>query len=266
MGEARPLSGRIRPDDRPEQRHEPARTEAELEEFLLFCVVVAGKNADQQAAKLERFLGGRRPFAYLRSSERREPRGDGCGRCGWASTRSCGGASASSRTPAPTCGLRLGGPDALPGIGIKTAKFFVLHSRPERDARRPRHPRARLDARALGAGGPGGLPCPALPAGPRRLPVLGDRVLRDGVGPPPRRRGARSTGRASTSSSGRSGAGAPSRPLGALDQLDLVALGGVDEGDHRAGRPCGSARRSACSPSCQSAGTPRCRPPRTPGA
>jgi hypothetical protein len=29
----------------------PARTPAELEEFLLFCLVVAGKNADQQAAK-----------------------------------------------------------------------------------------------------------------------------------------------------------------------------------------------------------------------
>src|SRR5580693_1832865 len=47
-----------------------SRSPAELEEFLLFCVVVAGKNADQQAAKLERFLGGRRPFAFIRSSHR----------------------------------------------------------------------------------------------------------------------------------------------------------------------------------------------------
>ena len=49
----------------------PARTPAELEEFLLFCVVVAGKNADQQAQKLlQRFLGGRRPFAFIRASDR----------------------------------------------------------------------------------------------------------------------------------------------------------------------------------------------------
>ena len=47
----------------------PARTAAELEEFLLFCVVVAGKNADQQSLKLERFLGGRRPFAFIDAPE-----------------------------------------------------------------------------------------------------------------------------------------------------------------------------------------------------
>jgi hypothetical protein len=109
----------------------PARTEAELEEFLLFCVVVAGKNADQQAAKLERFLGGRRPFAFIRASERegllvprlREVRlgkytllersfrelahsGVDLASCPWEDLK------------------------AFPGIGLKTAKFFVLHSRP----------------------------------------------------------------------------------------------------------------------------------------
>ncbi len=108
----------------------PARTEPELEEFLLFCVVVAGKNADQQARKLDRFLGPRKPFAYIRASDRegtldarlREVRlgkysllarsfrelarsGADLRRCGWEDlTR-------------------------FPGIGIKTAKFFVLHSR-----------------------------------------------------------------------------------------------------------------------------------------
>jgi len=107
------------------------RTQEELEEFLLFCVVVAGKNADQQAAKLERFLAGRRPFAHILSSGRdgslgsrlREVRlgkytllarsflelarsGADLGACTWEDlTR-------------------------FPGIGIKTAKFFILHSRP----------------------------------------------------------------------------------------------------------------------------------------
>jgi len=107
-----------------------ARTDAQLEEFLLFCVVVAGKNADQQARKLEAFLQGREPFALIRSLKgaelgaqlRRVKLGKyalltrsfralaGSGldlrRCAWADLA------------------------ALPGIGIKTAKFFVLHSRP----------------------------------------------------------------------------------------------------------------------------------------
>lgn len=39
------------------------RTHEELEEFLLFCVVVAGKNAQQQALKLDHFLRSLR-FAY----------------------------------------------------------------------------------------------------------------------------------------------------------------------------------------------------------
>lgn len=34
------------------------RTEAELEEFLLFCIIVAGKNSKIQAKKLAEFLEG----------------------------------------------------------------------------------------------------------------------------------------------------------------------------------------------------------------
>ena len=47
-----------------------ARTQAQLEEFLLFCFVVAGKNADQQSVKLEAFLEGRSPFAWIRRLEK----------------------------------------------------------------------------------------------------------------------------------------------------------------------------------------------------
>jgi hypothetical protein len=107
----------------------PRRTDAELEEFLLFCVSVAGKNADQQAAKLERFLGGRRPFAYIREI--------GAGRLGERLREVRLGKYALlgrsfmelSRSGAD---LRACGWEELtrfPGIGIKTAKFFVLHSR-----------------------------------------------------------------------------------------------------------------------------------------
>lgn len=45
------------------------RTQSELEEFLLFCVVVAGKNAHQQAKKLDAFLSlenGATPFEKIR--------------------------------------------------------------------------------------------------------------------------------------------------------------------------------------------------------
>jgi hypothetical protein len=109
----------------------PARTEDELEEFLLFCVVVAGKNADQQAAKLERFLGGRRPFAYIGSSERagrlearlREVR---LGK--YSLLRRSFRQLADSGADLRACGWEE--LTRFPGIGIKTAKFFVLHSRP----------------------------------------------------------------------------------------------------------------------------------------
>lgn len=109
----------------------PARSAAELEEFLLFCVVVAGKNADQQSAKLERFLSGRSPFAHVRKSHRagmllsrlREAR---LGKYSLLSRSfselAHSGADLSSATWEELT--------RFPGIGIKTAKFFVLHSRP----------------------------------------------------------------------------------------------------------------------------------------
>src|SRR5208283_5751016 len=109
----------------------PARTAAELEEFLLFCVVVAGKNADQQALKLERFLGGRRPFAYLRAIDR-----DGTLEARLRDVRLgkyallCRSFRELSRSGADLGACAWEHLTRFPGIGIKTAKFFVLHSRP----------------------------------------------------------------------------------------------------------------------------------------
>lgn len=106
------------------------RSTEQLEELLLFCVVVAGKNADQQAAKLERFLSGRPPFAFIRRCERegslparlREAR---LGKYSLLerSFRALANARLDLRACSP---LDLTG---FPGIGLKTAKFFVLHSR-----------------------------------------------------------------------------------------------------------------------------------------
>jgi hypothetical protein len=107
-----------------------SRTAAELEEFLLFCVVVAGKNADQQALKLERFLGGRKPFAYIRSSDRE---GKLTERLKAVRLGKYALLGRSFRQLAGS-GIDLAGCTweeltAFPGIGIKTAKFFILHSR-----------------------------------------------------------------------------------------------------------------------------------------
>jgi len=102
-----------------------------LEEFLLFCVVVAGKNADQQARKLEVFLGGREPFRFIRSL--------GPGELAAGLRRVKLGkytllTESFRRLAAAGLDLRRCAWQDLtlfPGIGIKTAKFFVQHSRPD---------------------------------------------------------------------------------------------------------------------------------------
>jgi hypothetical protein len=107
-----------------------SRTPEELEEFLLFCVVVAGKNADQQSAKLERFLGGRKPFAHIRSSHKagrldaalRDVRLGKYSLLG----RSFRELAHSGRDLSSVTWEELA---EFPGIGIKTSKFFILHSR-----------------------------------------------------------------------------------------------------------------------------------------
>jgi hypothetical protein len=107
-----------------------SRSTAELEEFLLFCVVVAGKNADQQAAKLEGFLGGRSPFAFIRESDRKGRLEEHLRRVrmGKYSLLVRGFRQlATSGIDLRTCAWEE--LTRFPGIGMKTAKFFVLHSR-----------------------------------------------------------------------------------------------------------------------------------------
>lgn len=139
-----------------------ARTRAELEEFLLFCVVVAGKNADQQSRKLERFLGGRSPFAHIRASDRagvllarlKEVR---LGK--YSVLVRCMRELAASGIDLGACTWQE--LTKFPGIGIKTAKFFVLHSRAGQM-------HGVLDTHVLAWMGEHWAP-----DGPRRLPVPG---------------------------------------------------------------------------------------------
>jgi len=121
------------------------RTEAELEEFLLFCIMVAGKNAKQTAKKLDSFLftacaiGEMTPFEWLEHLAKLESNGI-------------------SKTPMKNCMTthKLGQYkrlerafkgilqfknrlkevsveelESVSGIGSKTSRFFVLHSRPD---------------------------------------------------------------------------------------------------------------------------------------
>lgn len=107
----------------------PARTGRELEEFLLFCIVVAGKNADQQARKLEAFLEGGEPFPLIRSMRN----GDLESRLKRVKLGKYALLSESFRQLGHAgLDLRKCSWEELllfPGIGIKTAKFFTLHSR-----------------------------------------------------------------------------------------------------------------------------------------
>jgi hypothetical protein len=108
-----------------------SRAPAALEEFLLFCIVVAGKNADQQSAKLEGFLRGRSPFAFIRECAGNGSLGRRLREVRLGKYTLLGRSFrqlAESDVDLRSCPW-----EALtrfPGIGIKTAKFFVLHSRP----------------------------------------------------------------------------------------------------------------------------------------
>ncbi len=119
------------------------RTEAELEEFLLFSIMVAGKSADQTAKKLDSFLfvtmGLMTPLSWVEHLLNLEN-------------------GISANKPLMVCmqNHKLGQYDRLykafkgivqfkgklkdvtvqdlesvHGIGAKTARFFVLHSRPD---------------------------------------------------------------------------------------------------------------------------------------
>lgn len=114
-----------------------AASRAEREEQLLFWYLVAGKRADQTARKLERLLTNlraeyphaRRPFRLLGRAlaEHRlesELRSVGTGKY----TLLMRGLPALVRLDVLTCTLKE--LEAVPGIGPKTARCWLLHTRP----------------------------------------------------------------------------------------------------------------------------------------
>ena len=116
------------------------RTEAELEEFLMFAILVAGKTAKQQAKKLDEFLSSKK---VLKLPEDTTPLEflDCLIRCDMLSSLMMKHKLGQYKrlTFAFIGILKFKGNlknvsvkelESVRGIGSKTARFFILHSRP----------------------------------------------------------------------------------------------------------------------------------------
>jgi len=115
------------------------RTEAELEEFLMFAILVAGKTAKTQAQKLENFLSSRgeaTPFEHLeylfggswimlRNAMRHHKLGQ------YNRIEQAFKGILMFKGKLKTVSVEE--LESVKGIGSKTARFFILHSR--KDAR-----------------------------------------------------------------------------------------------------------------------------------
>ena len=112
------------------------RTEAELEEFLMFAILVAGKGAEQQAKKLDAFLtdyrSDRSPFQYLEHiianySLTKEMMKHKLGQY----KRLLFAFTGILRFKGNLKNVTIEELESVKGIGSKTARFFILHSRPD---------------------------------------------------------------------------------------------------------------------------------------
>jgi thermostable 8-oxoguanine DNA glycosylase len=107
------------------------RTDAELELFWIFCIVVAGKNAEQVAWKVSKMfatlLPGETPFSYLRENSHALHNMLVANRIGQY-YRIEKAIMSSLDLNLRECKLE----DLLSifGVGPKTARFFLVHSRP----------------------------------------------------------------------------------------------------------------------------------------
>ena len=117
------------------------RTEAELEEFLMFAILVAGKTAKTQAKKLDQFLSTAKKFG-LPSDTTPLQYLDYLARSNYLSSVmvNCKLGQYNRLETAFRGVLTFKGDlkkitaqdlESVKGIGSKTARFFILHSRPD---------------------------------------------------------------------------------------------------------------------------------------
>jgi thermostable 8-oxoguanine DNA glycosylase len=110
------------------------RTLPEAEEFLLFCTAVAGKQASGTAKRLERFLNraeGTTPFDKIRnliSKKRLEMEMRNCSFGQYSKLVKAYTQLVESNINLLTC--TSDDLEQIHGIGPKTARYFILHSRP----------------------------------------------------------------------------------------------------------------------------------------
>ncbi len=123
------------------------RSRNALEEFLLFTIIVAGKNAFQQAAKLEVLLSGLRwhtelqgdkwsPFAAIRQMDREDVlvrclRIVKMGQYDRISAAFRGVAWCLKDFSLREIDISL--LESIKGIGMKTSRFFAMHTRPNQE-------------------------------------------------------------------------------------------------------------------------------------
>lgn len=120
------------------------RTGEELEEFMLFSIVVAGKNAYQQAEKLEQLLEQgkpRTPFGWIRTMDMDTSldyflRSVKIGQYNRIASAFRGVAHFFKYNPdndrhSPLKDIPINRLECIKGIGMKTARFFAIHSRSE---------------------------------------------------------------------------------------------------------------------------------------
>jgi thermostable 8-oxoguanine DNA glycosylase len=109
------------------------RTDEELESFLIFAIAVAGKKASSIAPKVTRMVEEMNgtPFTYLRSSRRDIDAIMHHYRMGPYDQRMIPAINGILDLDLRSCTLH----DllAIKGIGPKTARFFLLHSRPDQE-------------------------------------------------------------------------------------------------------------------------------------
>lgn len=115
------------------------RSQSELEEFLLFCIMVAGKSANQTAQKLNLFLHKREnnesPLEYVDALLHEElginleqaMRNARLGQYGRLGKAFAGIVKFQGRLHE----VSVEDLESINGIGPKTARFFLLHSRPD---------------------------------------------------------------------------------------------------------------------------------------